>query len=62
MYNKTLIWLGVTLGSTAGSLIPGLWGANFLSLSGPGAYESLLGTLVGGLAGIWVATKLSNYF
>jgi gas vesicle protein len=62
MYNKTLIWLGVGVGSTVGSVVPALWGANFLSLNGPGAYESLLGTLVGGIIGIWAAIKLSTYF
>ncbi len=42
------------IGSTVGSLIPGLWGDSFLSMS------SLLLTAFGGIAGIWFGYKISR--
>lgn len=54
MSSKTLIWLGLFVGSTIGGMIPSLWGAGFLT------YSSVLLTAVGGLIGIWIGFKLGN--
>lgn len=54
MNPKSLIWIGVAVGSTLGSLIPELWGAGMLSFS------SIIFSTVGGLAGIYVGFKLSQ--
>lgn len=53
---RSLIWLGVLIGSTIGGYIPSLWGADFFSFSG------LLGSAVGGILGIWIAHKASTFF
>lgn len=45
---------GMIVGSTAGSFLPALWGGGLLSLS-----SVLLGG-VGGVAGIWIAYRLSR--
>jgi hypothetical protein len=55
MISKGLVWLGVFIGSTIGGCIPMVWGAGIFSLS------SVLLSAVGGLFGIWVAVKVSNY-
>lgn len=49
--NKSLIWIGVFIGSTLGGLVPGLWHASWLSLWG------VTFSTLGGLAGIWLAWK-----
>lgn len=46
-------YLGATVGSFAGSLVPNLWGAGALSL------WSVLFFVIGGLAGIWLAYRMS---
>ncbi|MGD0328256.1 MAG: hypothetical protein ABSB00_00905 [Minisyncoccia bacterium] len=51
---KQLVWLGLFVGSTIGSLIPELWGAGVFSTS------SLLLGAVGGIAGIYVAYKFAQ--
>ena len=48
---KTLIWLGVFIGSALGGWIPTLLGADLLSLWG------VLGSVLGGLAGIWAGLR-----
>ncbi|MBI3572577.1 MAG: hypothetical protein HY092_00040 [Candidatus Kerfeldbacteria bacterium] len=54
---KSLIWIGVFLGSTLGSAVPLLWHAGWLSFS------SIIGSTVGGLVGIWAGYKIgSQYF
>jgi hypothetical protein len=55
MSRKTIIWIGMSIGSVVGGYIPNLWGANFLSMS------SIFLTAVGGIAGIWLGFKLSDY-
>ncbi len=50
--SKGLIYLGAAIGSMAGSYLPVLFGSSFF-----GGW-SILGGLVGGIAGIWVAIKL----
>jgi hypothetical protein len=55
MKSNPLIWIGLFIGSTIGGFIPGLWGAGILSFSG------VIFSAIGGLAGIWLGFKLSNY-
>ena len=54
MSTKTWIWIGVFIGSTAGSYVPSLWGEGFLSFS------SILASTVGGLVGIWLGFKIGQ--
>ncbi len=56
MNPKSLIWIGVFVGSTLGSLVPLLWGADMLSFS------SIVWSTIGGLAGIYLGFKLSRSF
>jgi hypothetical protein len=53
MSQKSLVWLGMFVGSSLGSLIPFFWGADLFSFS-----SVLLGA-IGGLFGIWLAFKIS---
>jgi hypothetical protein len=53
---KTLIWLGLFLGSALGGWLPTLAGADMLSLWG------VLGSVVGGLAGIWAGMRAARAF
>ncbi len=55
MDTKKLIWMGVFVGSTIGSVVPELWGADMFSVS------SLLCSGVGALLGIWLGYKLAGY-
>jgi hypothetical protein len=55
MSNKTIVYIGAFIGSTIGSFIPLLWGADFLSIS------SVVFSGIGGLVGIFVAYKMVNY-
>ncbi len=52
MNAKSLIWIGLTIGTFVGSSIPLLWGSDMLSIS-----SVILGA-VGGLAGIYFGFKL----
>ena len=54
MSAKSLIWIGVFVGSTVGGSLPMLWGGGFMSMS------SVILSTVGGLAGIWGGFKLSQ--
>ncbi len=54
MSSKTLIYLGLAIGSVFGGWLPVLWGESFLSFS------SVVLTAVGGLAGIYLGFKLSQ--
>ena len=54
MSQKTLIWIGLFVGSTIGGWIPSLWGDDFLTMS------SVLLTAVGGLIGVWAGFKLGQ--
>ncbi len=54
MQSRSLVWLGLTVGSTIGGFVPELWGASLFSFS------SVVLTAVGGLAGIWVGYKLTQ--
>ena len=55
MESKTTIWIGMFIGSAIGGYIPMLWGGSLFSFS------SIILTAVGGLAGIWLGFKISNY-
>ncbi|MEK7609707.1 MAG: hypothetical protein AAB470_01120 [Patescibacteria group bacterium] len=55
MNTKSLIWIGVFIGSFVGGWIPTLWGAGSFSFSG------IIGSTIGGLLGIWGGFKLSNW-
>ncbi|MCB8932860.1 MAG: hypothetical protein M9921_03505 [Fimbriimonadaceae bacterium] len=54
MDNK-LIWLGMFVGSTVGGYAPMLFGADMLSM------WSIVGSFVGGIAGIVAANKLGDW-
>lgn len=52
---RSLIWVGMIIGSWVGGYIPSLWGAGFLSFSG------LLFSAAGGILGIWLGYKVSKF-
>lgn len=54
MQPRTLIWIGVAVGSTVGGFIPTLWGVGFFSFS------SMFFSAVGAFAGIWLGYRLSQ--
>lgn len=54
MKAKTLIMTFMTIGSTLGSWLPTLWGADWLS------FASVLLGGVGGALGIWAGYRLSK--
>jgi hypothetical protein len=51
----SVIGICTVLGLTIGSYLPVLWGASSFSFS------SILFGVVGGIAGIWVGIRLSDY-
>jgi hypothetical protein len=51
--DRRIIWIFVLTGSTVGGLLPEAWGASAFG----GA--SLLLSLLGGLAGLWVGVRLA---
>ncbi|HUX81162.1 MAG TPA: hypothetical protein VMV38_02490 [Candidatus Paceibacterota bacterium] len=51
---RSLIWIGIAIGSTIGSSIPLLWGASFLSFS------SVILSALGGFVGIWAGYTVSK--
>jgi uncharacterized protein YcfJ len=53
---KRAIFFGMVAGSVIGGLVPMLWGAGAFSMS------SVVGSTVGGLAGIWAGWKISRNF
>ena len=54
MKAKTLIMIGLVVGSTLGGYIPALWGDGGLSMA------SVLCGGIGGLLGIWAGYKVSR--
>lgn len=56
MNPKSLIWIGVFVGTTVGSFLPTLWGAGYFSFS------SVIWSTVGGILGIYAGFKLSQGF
>jgi hypothetical protein len=53
MSRKSILMIGMSVGSSVGSAVPLLWGAGWLS------FASVLFGLLGGLAGIWLAFKMT---
>jgi len=54
MSTKTKFYLGMVIGSTIGSVLPVVWGADFLSVS------SVLLSGLGGFMGLVIAYKIEN--
>jgi len=54
MSSKTVIYIGMIIGSITGGYIPVLFGAGIFS------YISILFSGIGGILGIWIGLKLSN--
>jgi len=54
--SKTLIWIGMFIGTTFGAYVPALWGAGLFSFS------SVLFSTIGGVAGIVLGYKLGQIF
>lgn len=54
MTKKTLIWIGLTVGSTVGGYLPVLAGADAFSFSG------VIFSMVGGIAGIWFGYRFGQ--
>ena len=55
MSSKSLIYIGMIVGSAIGGYIPLLWGDDYLSMM------SVVLTAIGGIVGIWLGYKLSSY-
>ena len=53
---KSLIWLGLIVGSTLGGLVPEMWGDSMFS------GWSLLLSVLGGFLGIWAGYRLGKMF
>jgi hypothetical protein len=54
MERKTVIWIGVAIGSTIGGSLPMLWGGSLFSFS------SVILTGIGGIIGIWAGFRLGS--
>jgi hypothetical protein len=52
MSRKKLIMLGMVVGSIAGGYLPALFGFDELMVS-------LLGSIIGGILGVWIGYKFS---
>jgi hypothetical protein len=52
MNRKSLIWIGMIIGTTVGSFVPALWGEGGFTMS------SIFFSTVGGVVGIWVGYRL----
>ena len=55
MLPKVLIWIGLLVGSTAGGYVPTAFGVGLFSL------WSVVGSVVGGVAGIFAGYKLAQW-
>lgn len=51
---RSVIGLCATFGTVAGAYIPALWGSGSFSLA------SVVGAVVGGVAGLWLGVRLSD--
>lgn len=54
MPRKTLIWIGLMVGSAVGGYLPTLWGGDLISFSG------LILSTVGAFVGIWLGYRLGD--
>jgi hypothetical protein len=55
MSRKTLVWIGLSVGSIVGGYVPQLWGADLFSFS------ALLSSTAGGFLGIWLGFKAGDW-
>jgi len=55
MSSKVAVYLGMTIGSIIGGYVPTLFGAGLIS------YSSVLFSGIGGILGVWIGYKLSNF-
>ena len=51
---KKFVWIGFFVGSTAGNMLPLLWGGDAISVSG------VVLSIVGGIVGIWVGYRFGE--
>jgi hypothetical protein len=51
---KTLIWLGLTVGSGIGGYLPALWGGDLISFS------AVVFSAAGGIVGIWLGYRFGE--
>lgn len=51
MSKKSLVWIAMLVGSTAGGFLPLLWGGDLISFS------AVIWSTVGGFAGIWLGNR-----
>jgi len=49
-----MVWLGLFIGSTVGSLVPTVWGAGIFS------WSSLIASTLGGILGIWLGYRVGQ--
>lgn len=54
MSTKTLVWAGLFLGSSIGGYLPALFGQDVFSM------WSVIGSTVGGIAGVYIGYKIGN--
>jgi uncharacterized membrane protein YeaQ/YmgE (transglycosylase-associated protein family) len=54
MDSKTMVMIGLTIGSLVGGYIPTFFGAGVFS------FASLIGSTVGGIVGIYIMYKLTQ--
>jgi hypothetical protein len=52
--DRRVVWLFVALGMTVGGLVPAIWGGSSLG------FASLALASLGGVAGLWLAAKLTG--
>ena len=51
--DRRVLWMCIAVGSTVGGLVPSLFGQGSFSIA------SMLGSVVGGIAGIWLAMRVA---
>jgi hypothetical protein len=54
MSKKTMVWIGLTIGSAAGGYLAALWGGDLISFS------SVLLSAAGGIVGIWLGYQFGE--
>jgi len=54
MSRKTLIWVGLTVGSAIGGYLPALWGGGVI------AFSAVVVRAAGGIVGIWLGYRFGE--